>query len=366
MNDTRNWLLYGANGYTGQLIARTAVASGVRPVLAGRNRVDIQSLAARLGCPCRVFSLQDPTELAAGLQGISTVLHCAGPFCDTAPPMVAACLEAGVHYLDITGEYQVIEDLAQQSDRAVAAGIVSMPAVGMDVVPSDCLAAQLARAVPGANQLTLALSGTATISPGTAHTIWRNLGRGARVRREGRIVPAPVGDDLQELPLPSGSCPTMAIPWGDIASAFYTTGIPNIEVRVGLRADQARLVRRWRWMLPLAGLAPIQFLGRWWIRRRVSGPGEEELATGRTEFWGRASAGDGRFAEAVVIAPNGYRLTADAALAIVGRVQAGQVQPGFQTPASAFGGTFLEELPGVTFRWRGRPDDAPSSSESSA
>ena len=361
MNDTRNWLLYGANGYTGRLIAETAVASGVRPVLAGRNRSDIQSLAARLGCPCRVFSLKDPGELAAGLQGISTVLHCAGPFCDTAPPMVDACLAAGVHYLDITGEYEVIEELAQQAGRATAAGIVLMPAVGMDVVPSDCLAARLARAVPGADQLVLALSGTATISPGTARTIWRNLGRGARVRREGRIVPAPVGDDLHELPFPSGSRPSMTIPWGDIASAFYTTGIPNIEVRVGLRPDQALLVRRWRWMLPLAGLAPIQFLGRWWIRRRVSGPGEDERATGRTEFWGRALAVDGRVAEAVVTAPNGYRLTADAALAIVARVQAGQVTPGFQTPAGALGDTFLEELSGVAFQWRRQPDDAPSS-----
>ncbi len=366
MNDSTDWLIYGANGYTGRLIAERAVASGLRPVLAGRTRSSIVPLAERLGCRYRVFSLGDAAELAAGLHGISLVLHCAGPFCETAAPMVEACLAAGVHYLDITGEYDVIEQLAQQTERAVAVGIVLMPAVGMDVVPSDCLAARLAQAVPGADHLVLALSGAATISPGTARTVWRNLGRGGRVRRAGRIVSVPVGDDLQIVPFPSGSQPSMTIPWGDIASAFYTTRIPNIEVRLGLPPGQARLVRRWRWLLPLAGLAPVQCCGRWWIRRTVSGPGEHELATGQTEFWGQARAADGRVAEASVTAPNGYRLTVDAALAIAARVLAGQVPAGFQTPAGALGGDFLETLPGVAFQWHPEPIPFPFCDETTA
>ena len=147
-------------------------------MLAGRNPEKIQSLAAQLDCPWRAFSLDDVAGIAKHLQDVPAVLHCAGPFCDTARPMIEACLAAGVHYLDITGEYDVIQWASQQNQRAKAAGVVVMPAVGMDVVPSDCLAALLGEALPGADHLELAIASDATISPGTARTVWRHLSDG--------------------------------------------------------------------------------------------------------------------------------------------------------------------------------------------
>ena len=352
MTESSQWLLYGANGYTGRLIAQLAVKRGARPVLAGRSRAQVEPLAQQLGCPWRVFSLEDPAAVAMQLEGVSAVLHCAGPFCDTARPMVDACLSAHIHYLDITGEYEVIEWAREQDGRARAAGVIVMPAVGMDVVPSDCLAALLARGLPDADRLVLALAGPATLSPGTAHTIWRNIARGGRARREGKIVHTPAGTDFREIVFPSGPRPTMPIPWGDIAAAHHTTGIANIEVRLGLLPHQAAMVRRWQWLLPAAGLAPVQALGRWWIRRHISGPGEAELAEGHTEFWGCVSSTTGGVAEATLITPNGYRLTAEAAWAIVQRVVGNQIQPGFHTPAEALGGEFIHQLPGTQLQWR--------------
>ncbi|MCH5372731.1 MAG: saccharopine dehydrogenase NADP-binding domain-containing protein [Planctomycetes bacterium] len=356
MNRTAPWLLYGANGYTGRLITELAIAQGARPILAGRQLSKIQPLAERWDCPFRAFPLNSPDEVARNLAGIQAVLNCAGPFGETARPMIESCLLAGVPYLDITGEYEVIEWASEQDEKAKAAGIVVMPAVGFDVVPSDCLAALLAAALPDANALLLAFTGDATASHGTAQTAWRGVRQGGCVRRDGRLVKTPIATDFQDVPFASGTRPGMAIPWGDIASAYHTTGIPNIEVRIGLPKQQAAFVRRWRWLLPVAGLSPIQALGRWWIRRTIKGPGEAELGEGQVEFFGRVRNPSGETAEAALLTPNGYRLTAHAAWSIVQAVLDGRIEPGFHTPAGALGAEFVLALPGVVFRWIHRPE----------
>ncbi len=349
---TGAFLVYGANGYTGHRIAAEAAAGGLQPVLAGRDASKIKPLAAELDCDSRVFSLTTPAEIASHLEGVAAVLHCAGPFSATAAPMMEACLAARVHYLDITGEIDVIESAAGRHDRAVAAGITLLPAVGMDVVPSDCLAARLAQTLPNAVKLELAFAGMLSISHGTAATIWENVGRGGRIRRAGQIVRVPVAWKTQQIPFHRGRQWAMTIPWGDVASAFHTTGIPDIEVYAAMPARQLKVLRGFRWLASLAGLKPVQDAGRWWIDRRVRGPGADELKHGRTEFWGRVTDAAGQSVEATLETPNGYTLTVQASLAIVQQVLAGRVRPGFCTPALALGGEFIETLPDVVFRQR--------------
>src|SRR5580765_143373 len=141
-------LLYGANGYTGELVARRAAAAGVPVVLAGRNAPAVAALAAELGQDHRAFALDDAAALDRALAGITVVLNCAGPFSRTAAPLVAACLRARAHYLDITGEIAVLEALATRDAEARARGIALLPGAGFDVVPTDCLAAHVARRLP--------------------------------------------------------------------------------------------------------------------------------------------------------------------------------------------------------------------------
>jgi short subunit dehydrogenase-like uncharacterized protein len=355
------WMLYGANGYTGRLIAAEATARGQRPILAGRNADQIQSLAGELKCPARVFSLEAAPDLGQHLRGVQAVLHCAGPFSDTARPMVEACLAQGVHYLDITGEIEVIEWASRQHEQAVSAGCCVLPAVGMDVVPSDCLAARLAESLPQATHLELAFAGALTISPGTARTIWNHAGRGGLVRQGGQITPVPLAWKTTQAHFPGGPRWAMTIPWGDVSSAYHTTGIPNIEVYAAVPRRRIQTLRRLRCFAPLANLAPIRALGRWWIDRHVTGPDHNELTRGRTEFWGRVSNAAGEAAEATLETPNGYALTVQTALAILEHVIAGRVPAGFSTPAKALGSRFIEQIPDVTFGWReateGRPTD---------
>ena len=193
------WMLYGANGYTGELIAREAVRRGQKPILAGRNPAAIATLARELGCPSRSFSLDNHQTVVNARQGIALVLHCAGPFVETSAPMVTACLEARVHYLDITGEIAVFEAIFARDAEAKQRGVTLLPGVGFDVVPTDCLAAMLARKLPSANELWLAFSSPgAQLSRGTLKTMIEGIGEGGAIRRDGKIVRVPMAWDARE------------------------------------------------------------------------------------------------------------------------------------------------------------------------
>jgi short subunit dehydrogenase-like uncharacterized protein len=175
-------MIYGATGYTGKLVARTAKALGLRPLLAGRNDAKLKSVAELHGFECRTIDLADAAGLRSALSGIAVVLHLAGPFSRTSKPMLDACLEAKAHYLDITGEIDVFEACAARDAEAREAGVMVMPGVGFDVVPSDCLAAHLQRRLPDAVALTLAISGLGKASRGTAKTSIESIARASRAR----------------------------------------------------------------------------------------------------------------------------------------------------------------------------------------
>jgi len=349
--DTKPWMIYGAYGYTGELAAREAAARGLRPVLAGRNAAAVSALAAELGLDSRAFALDDPAAAARGIAGMAAVLHCAGPFARTSKPMVDACLAAGAHYLDITGEIAVFESiLSRRGDEARRAGVALLPGVGFDVVPSDCLAARLARALPDATELVLAFtSDRGGISRGTLKTMIESLPGAGAVRRGGKIVPVPVAFDAREIDFGGalGKRWTMTIPWGDVSTAFHSTGIPNIRVYTGTPLGAIRRARLFAPLLPLAGLKPVKrFLERR-VDRRPAGPGPGVRATARSYLWGEVKNAAGATVTATLEAPEGYQLTAFSSVECARRATAGLVPPGAWTPSKAFGADYVTELPNV-------------------
>ena len=281
------FLIYGANGYTGTLIAREAVTRGHRPVLAGRDAEALPTLASDLGLGYRVFALDAPAQVTEGIRGEQAVLHCAGPFVHTYRPMADACLRAGVHYLDITGEVAVFEGLAARTTAAQAAGVMLLPGVGFDVVPSDCLAAHLKRRLPSATRLALGLLSLGRVSRGTATTMAENIHHGGLVRQDGALRRVPAAWKTRVIDFGTGPVKAITIPWGDVSTAFHSTGIPNIEVyvaaRLGLRLA-ARASRPFGWLL---GSRLAQGLLRRRIRAGPPGPTEEERARGRSYLWGQ-------------------------------------------------------------------------------
>jgi short subunit dehydrogenase-like uncharacterized protein len=349
MNATR-WMIYGANGYTGQLVAEEAVRRGMAPILAGRREEAVRPLAERLGCEHRVFELGDPLEVAQQLDGVGLVLLCAGPFSRTSRPMVDACLSLGIHYLDITGEISVFEACHARTEEAARLGSILLPGVGFDVVPSDCLAAALAGRLPGATSLQLAFHGVGSPSAGTARTMLEGLPQGGAVRQDGRIVKVPLAWKTAEIPFHDRRRQAVLIPWGDVSTAYYSTGIGNIEVYM---AQPPRMIRAMKLVRPVAGLlrAPaLQRLGARLIERRVTGPDAGTRESGKSELWGRVSEPGGAHLEGTLTTPEGYRLTALSATEAVARVLAGGIEPGAHTPSSAFGADFITGIEGCTMR----------------
>lgn len=326
------FLLYGATGFTGRLAAERAAALGMRPVLAGRTAWPLAGIARSLGLEHRVFAVGDP----APLDGVSLVLNAAGPFSQTAKPLVEACLRAKVHYADITGEVDVMEATYARHDEAVAAGVMLLPGCGFDVVPSDCLALFLKERLPSAARLALAFRTDTRMSHGTAATLLERMHRPGLVRRKGELVEVPLGSLSRSEPFPA-----LSIPWGDLASAFRSTGIPDIECyaaaggaeRVGLALSRIRI------LAPLVRAA---------VRAMATGPDEEMRRTGRALVWGEVADAEGRTFAARLETPEPYALTVEAMLAVAGKALTNDVRPGAQTPATAYGSGFVMELPGIT------------------
>lgn len=340
------WMIYGANGYTGELVARAAVQQGEQPVLAGRNLEKVNALARELGLESMVFSLDSHEEVVRRLDGIELVLNCAGPFSKTAAAMMEACLWTRTHYLDITGEIAVFE-LAQTLDaRAREAGVVLCPGVGFDVIPTDCVAAALKAALPDASRLALGFDSRSGFSPGTAKTGVEGMAEGGRVRRNGRILKVPLAYTVRRIDFGDGEKSAMTIPWGDVSTAFYTTGIPNIEVFVPASPRLIANARRANLVRPLMKLSWVQERLKARVGKKVVGPDAEARAKLPAYVWGEVRNDCGEIRTARLRTANGYSLTAAGALAVMDFIRRQQPAAGAYTPAKLAGAGLVEQLPG--------------------
>jgi short subunit dehydrogenase-like uncharacterized protein len=343
---TDRLLIYGANGYTGELITRYAVERGMKPIIAGRNAIAIEELAKKHHIEYRVFSLDEAARVDAALQEVDMVLHCAGPFSITSRPMVEACLRNKKHYTDITGEISVFESTAALDDRAKASEVMLMPGVGFDVVPSDCLARHLKDRLPSATHLSLAFYGMGRISHGTQATMTMNVGRGGAIRKDGKITPVIAAFKSREIDFGEVKKLGVTIPWGDVSTAYYSTGIPNIEVFTVMPKQNLKMLKYSRYIGWLLATKPVQD----YLQKQIppGGPSDEERAKGKTLLWGEARDLNGNRVESRMEGPEGYTITALAALNIAQKILVGNVKPGYQTPAKAYGADLVLEIEGIT------------------
>jgi short subunit dehydrogenase-like uncharacterized protein len=348
--DVADWsrcLIYGAYGYSAEIMVRMCSERGYTPVLAGRSASKLEPLATSHKLSHRVVGLDSPAELDAALQDIDVVIHGAGPFSKTSQPMVEACLRTGTHYLDITGELAVFEACATRHEQAKKAGIMIMPGTGFDVVPTDCLAAHLKNRLPSATSLELAFRSVGgTMSHGTAMTTVENLDKPNMVRRHGKLSPVRSGKLNRIVDFGEGPVHTMAIPWGDVSTAWHTTKIPNITVYTAVPKVVRYAVLASSYVNRLFGVPRAQKFLRERVAARPSGPSDAERETGYTLLWGRVEDDTGSFAESTMRTTQGYTLTALASLGIAQRVLQGDVHTGYQTPASAYGPELILEFKG--------------------
>jgi short subunit dehydrogenase-like uncharacterized protein len=344
---SHSFIIYGATGYSGRLLARAAKERGLRPILCGRNESRLASLASELGLEYRVARLDMDADLDEALRGVRVVLHAAGPFSTTFRPMADACLRMGAHYLDFSGEVGAIEGIFERDARARQRGVMLMPGVGFDVVASDCLALHLARRMPGARRLVLGISGLEIISRGSFRTLAEGAGQSIQIRRGGRLLGLAPGSLQRELDFGSGPRPTLAMTWADVSSAYYSTGIPDIEVYCDAIPSLRMMVMANRWFGGVLA-TPAGRLGlELQARALPDGPTDAQRAGRRGVIVAEVEDAAGRRLRGRLSTPEAYGFSCTTGLTIVERVLAGDLETGAQTPARVYGPDFVLSFPGV-------------------
>jgi short subunit dehydrogenase-like uncharacterized protein len=338
-------VLYGSYGYTGELIAQACKHSTLTVLLAGRNEAKLRQQAATHNFPYHTAEVSDHKSLVALLQRASLLIHCAGPFQYTAHALVKACLEAGTHYTDISGEFQVFESLGHYTEEAKAKQLVIMPGVGFDVVPSDCLALHLKNRLPSATHLQLAFTmGKGGLSRGTSKTMIEGMGHGSCIRENGKLKSIALGEKIMTIDFGSFSRTTLCIPWGDISTAWRSTRIPNIEVYSGVSSSAirgAKLSKYLGWLLRSRWVK--EYLHKQ-VDKKPAGPTEQRRNEGRSYLWGKVWNEAGEEHTSRLETLNGYSLTAKTAVLLAEKILRSTIKGGYTTPAQYFGADLILEI----------------------
>ena len=343
-----NFLIYGSYGYTGQLIVAEALSNGFRPILAGRNEKLLRAQAEGYQLEYRTFALNESEKVDTALLEVEAVLHCAGPFVHTYGQMTEACVRTQRHYVDISGEIPEFEVLAAMDKLAKQAGIMLLPGGGFDVVPSDCLAAHLKQRLPAATHLRLFVRGIgAGVSPGTAKSAVENIHRQGTIRRGGRLIQVPPAWNVREQDFGRGYTKVVSVGWGDVSTAYHSTGIPNIEAYFAFPERIINLMRFLRLVGPVLYNRPVKNLLKALINMYVKGPEEEKRKRASTIFIGEATNQSGGRVVTKLTTPEGYTCTALTTVEIMKRILNGDFKTGFQTPSLAYGANFINQFPGV-------------------
>jgi short subunit dehydrogenase-like uncharacterized protein len=358
MNARQNTIIvYGSYGYTGKLIVEECKSRGLHVILAGRRNVPLESQSKETGYPFEIADMNDSIALQGLLEKGKLVIHCAGPFQDTARRMVEMCLSTQSHYTDISGEYQVFEMLQGYDSEGKRAGITILPGTGFDVVPSDCMALHLQKQLPAARRLELAFTSPGGgLSRGTAKTMVQGLGYGSVVRKSGKLVHIPLGEKIKEIDFGSGKFTCVNIPWGDVSTAWFSTGIPDIEVYTPaspalIAASKAS--RYFNWLLKSRWLKNILSSI---IDQRTAGPDREKINSSKSFLWGKVYDDSGKTSSALIETLSGYDLTSKTSVLIAQKILSGNFKTGFQTPASAFGADLILEIENTRRRKTFEPD----------
>ncbi|RKD95002.1 saccharopine dehydrogenase family protein [Halopiger aswanensis] len=381
-------LLYGSYGFVGNLVAREAI-DRIRDgdpdfelLLAGRDPERLREQVDDLGRPGYRFALDDPDTVAEALERADPdcVLNCAGPFSNTAEPLVEGCIRTGTDYVDITGEIPVIESIRERDADAADADVTLLPAAAFSAVPMDCLAAHLVDRLPEADTLAVGVDSLRPPSIGTVRTVIGGLEDGGAIYRDGRLEHVPTAWRTRRIDFGRGERPAVTMPMGDVSTAHYTTGVPNVEV-YALMPQPARIaLKAHRYLAPLLEPTPVREGLKWLAGLVREGPASWSRKRGSAYVWGEARVeDDGSESEfgddseptdrvvSRLQTPDAYVVTVDAALAATERVLEGDADDGFRTPAGAFGPEFVLALEGVEgFFDESKPESEPPAVDVSA
>src|SRR5215216_3915469 len=344
----KNFLIYGSYGYTGQLIVDGAIRSGFHPILGGRNEKRLRAQAQKYNLEYRSFSLEETAKLDSALLEVEAVLHCAGPFVHTSRQMAEACLRTNRHYVDISGEIPGFEAIAAMDVQAKQAHIMMLPGGGFDVVPTDCLAAHLKKRLPDATRLRLFLRGVgAGVSRGTAKSAIENMHRQGMIRKDGKLVQVPPVWKALMQDFGRGPVRVISVGWGDVSTAYYSTGIPNVETYLSFPQPIINLMYDMRTIGPLFYNRVAKTILKAIMHLYPPGPSEARRMKAFATMIGEVTNDRGDAAVSKLRTREGYTFTAQVTVEIIKRLLDDDYKIGFQTPSLAYGADFVLPFEGV-------------------
>ena len=336
-------MIYGAIGYSARLIVDELILRNIKPVLSGRNEAILRQLAHKFNCEYTAFDIIDENKVDESLKDIHTLLNCAGPFKNTAKELMEACLRTTTNYLDITGEMPVMHLAFSMDKLAKEKGIVILPSVGFDIIPTDCLAKRLSEQMPDATHLKLGLiNKRGKISRGTWLTTLEFLGGTGKIRRHGKIIDSKIGEFKIYVNEKNFSFRGISIPWGDVYSSYHSTGIENVEVYLAMPNIVVMLKHLLIFFLKILKVKFFKNIAANYIKKNLTGPTKEERDSTESYVWGRVEYAEAEKIEEVYQVMEGYNLTAKGAAECAQRVLSDLVGPGTYTPSLAFGSDFLD------------------------
>jgi short subunit dehydrogenase-like uncharacterized protein len=338
-------ILYGANGYTAKLILDEMRTRGIIPVIAGRSIYAINALADKYKLSPQIFSLKDYQVVKNNLQGTHTLLNCAGPFSETAEKLMDACMETKTNYLDVTGEIKIFEAAWKRNEKAKEVGITILPGVGFDVITTDCISKKLKEEMPEANFLRIGIaSKKSKISRGTLISAINQFGEDCIIRESGNLIPIRWGSRTRTIDFGLFRSDTIAVQWGDVCNAFYSTGIPNIEAYLSLPSVLIKLLKKSELFKKFVSSEFLKQNLIKFVSRRIKGPDQKQRNKAEIFIWGEVENTKGEKLEQVYEFPDGYALTAKSAAEVVLRILKDKLNSGTQTPSLAFGSNFMNQF----------------------
>jgi short subunit dehydrogenase-like uncharacterized protein len=348
MQKAPHLVIYGATGYSGRLIVQHALSRGLRPVIAGRNPCAVAAMAAEFGLEWRAARLDDLDDLRSLTASAGVLLNAAGPFATTSGPLIAACITMQTHYLDITGELGVIEAAMGWHGVAIRRGVMLMPAVGFEVVASDCLAAHVCRRLPRAAALKLGFGPSQSVSRGSLKTAVELSAQGVMVRRQAKLVRVAPGSLAHHFDYGHGPQLSLAVSSGDLASAYFSTGIPDIETYISATLPVYCAItanQYWGWLLSMPAWQTLLKAQTDWL---VPNPSPNMRNAGWNTLVAEATDAGGRCVRSRLRTGDAYSFTAMSAVGIAVKCLAGEWKPGFQTPSRMYGADFALSFDAVS------------------
>ncbi|GAA0584578.1 saccharopine dehydrogenase NADP-binding domain-containing protein [Paractinoplanes ferrugineus] len=376
--DPEVWIL-GGTGRSARATAVELLARGITPTLVGRDPDRLTWAADRLAAEsaspdpagrgpagsgpagrCRTVLAGTPAATAAAIRERrpAVVINTIGPFADTAAPLIAACLAAGSHYVDLANDVAAVAVVLGRADAAVAAGRTLVTGAGFGVTATESVVVKLCADRPApldvrvdmipslateAGRLGDALAGT--LVEGLPGVEGGGRFQGRRYRA-GRLAPAPLAGEPLELTLPDGTRVTTAsMPLGELVAAQRASGAPAV-LAASAEAPSAPLIRA---MLPLVtGLLRISAV-RAFARRRLAAVEFKAKPRPREHSWGHARIrwSDGTVREGWLRVGEAQAFTGAVPAEVTRRLLAGEGRPGAHFPAALFGPSLAESCGGT-------------------